>query len=51
MAKFDLRVAGFGDIAKIRELIDVSVRGLQAKEYSAAQIEGALATVFKWIAG
>ncbi len=46
MAKFDLRVAGFGDIAKIRELIDVSVRGLQAKEYSAAQIEGALATVF-----
>ena len=30
----------------IRRLIDASVRGLQAKDYSAAQIEGALATVF-----
>ena len=28
------------------ELIDASVRGLQAGDYSAAQIEGALATVF-----
>jgi GNAT superfamily N-acetyltransferase len=46
MARFHLRVAGVEDVAKIRGLIDVSVRGLQAKDYSAAQIEGALATVF-----
>jgi GNAT superfamily N-acetyltransferase len=34
------------DVAGIRGLIDASVRGLQAGDYSAAQIEGALATVF-----
>jgi len=34
------------DVARIRELIEASVRGLQAGDYSAAQIEGALATVF-----
>jgi len=34
------------DVAEIRRLIDASVRGLQAGDYSAAQIEGALATVF-----
>jgi GNAT superfamily N-acetyltransferase len=46
MSKFDLRVATTEDAAGIRELIDASVRGLQAGDYSAAQIEGALATVF-----
>jgi GNAT superfamily N-acetyltransferase len=46
MARFDLRVATTEDVAGIRGLIDASVRGLQAGDYSAAQIEGALATVF-----
>jgi GNAT superfamily N-acetyltransferase len=46
MGKFHLRVATIEDIAGIRGLIDASVRGLQVRDYSAAQIEGALATVF-----
>jgi GNAT superfamily N-acetyltransferase len=46
MRKFHLRVAMVEDVAGIRELIAASVRGLQAGDYSAAQIEGALATVF-----
>jgi GNAT superfamily N-acetyltransferase len=46
MGKFYLRVATTEDVAEIRGLIDASVRGLQAGDYSAAQIEGALATVF-----
>jgi GNAT superfamily N-acetyltransferase len=46
MGKFHLRVATIEDIAEIRGLIDASVRGLQVRDYSAAQIEGALATVF-----
>jgi GNAT superfamily N-acetyltransferase len=46
MRKFLLRIATAEDIARIRGLIDASVRGLQAGDYSAAQIEGALATVF-----
>jgi len=46
MGKFYLRVATTEDVPEIRELIDGSVRGLQAGDYSAAQIEGALATVF-----
>ncbi len=46
MGKFRLRVATSEDVAGIRGLIDASVRGLQAGDYSAAQIEGALATVF-----
>src|SRR5258708_19115903 len=46
MARFNLRVATAEDIPVIRGLIDASVRGLQAEDYSAAQIEGALATVF-----
>jgi GNAT superfamily N-acetyltransferase len=46
MRKFHLRVATSEDLAGIRGLIDASVRGLQAEDYSAAQIEGALATVF-----
>ena len=41
-----MRVAGLGDIEQIRELIGASVRGLQAGDYSAAQIEASLATVF-----
>jgi len=46
MARFNLRVATSDDVPTIRELIEASVRGLQADDYSAAQIEGALATVF-----
>jgi hypothetical protein len=46
MKNFHLRVATMDDVARIRELIEASVRGLQAGDYSAAQIEGALATVF-----
>jgi GNAT superfamily N-acetyltransferase len=46
VGKFFLRVATAEDVAEIRRLIDASVRGLQAGDYSAAQIEGALATVF-----
>jgi GNAT superfamily N-acetyltransferase len=46
MGRFCLRVATTEDVAAIYGLIDASVRGLQAEDYSAAQIEGALATVF-----
>jgi GNAT superfamily N-acetyltransferase len=46
MTKFHLRPATMEDVAEIRRLIDASVRGLQAGDYSAAQIDGALATVF-----
>jgi GNAT superfamily N-acetyltransferase len=46
MGKFSLRVATIEDVEGIRGLIDASVRELQAGDYSASQIEGALATVF-----
>jgi GNAT superfamily N-acetyltransferase len=46
MEKFHLRVAAVADVVGIRALIEASVRGLQAGDYSLAQIEGALATVF-----
>jgi len=41
-----LRLAVAADIPVLRELIDASVRGLQAQDYSPAQIDGALKTVF-----
>jgi GNAT superfamily N-acetyltransferase len=44
--KIQLRLAVPADIPVLRELIDASVRGLQPQDYSAAQIEGALKTVF-----
>ena len=43
---FHLRIATREDTAEIAALIDASVRGLQAGDYSPAQIDGALATVF-----
>jgi len=46
MTSFRLRVATNEDVGAIRELIGASVRGLQAEDYSPAQREGALATVF-----
>jgi len=41
-----LRPATTADILTLRQLIDASVRGLQARDYTPAQIEGALATVY-----
>ena len=41
-----LRLAGLQDIPALRELIEASVRGLQAHDYSPAQLEGALRTVY-----
>ncbi len=41
-----LRQAVAADIPELRLLIDASVRGLQAGDYTPAQIEGALRTVY-----
>jgi GNAT superfamily N-acetyltransferase len=41
-----LRLAVSEDVPVLRRLIDESVRGLQTQDYTAAQIEGALQTVF-----
>ena len=43
---FSIRRAVPADVPELRELIDASVRGLQAEDYTPAQIESALATVF-----
>src|SRR6476619_1777550 len=45
-ADMHIRQAVFGDIPVLHELINVSVRGLQVHDYTAAQIESALKTVF-----
>src|SRR5579871_4110227 len=42
---FSLRLATQDDIPALHELIEASVRGLQAGDYSPAEIEGALGTV------
>jgi N-acetylglutamate synthase-like GNAT family acetyltransferase len=44
--QIQIRKAITADIPKLRELIDASVRGLQAGDYTPEQIEGALKTVF-----
>ena len=44
--KIHIRLAVPADIPVLRGLIDASVRGLQAQDYTPAQIEGALQTVF-----
>jgi GNAT superfamily N-acetyltransferase len=41
-----LRLAVPEDVPVLQQLIDASVRGLQAEDYTPAQIEGALKTVF-----
>ncbi len=46
LRKVRLRKATMADIAQIRELIETSVRGLQAQDYTSAQIEGALRSVY-----
>jgi GNAT superfamily N-acetyltransferase len=45
-AEIHLRLAVPEDVPILRELIEASVRGLQAQDYTQAQIEGALKTVF-----
>ena len=45
-ADIRLRLAVPEDVPDLRRLIDASVRGLQTQDYTAAQIEGALKTVF-----
>jgi GNAT superfamily N-acetyltransferase len=44
-SKFTLRLATEADIRTLHALIEASVRGLQANDYTPAQIEGALGTV------
>jgi GNAT superfamily N-acetyltransferase len=41
-----IRKALPADVPRLREIIDASVRGLQAEDYSPAQIEGALQSVY-----
>jgi GNAT superfamily N-acetyltransferase len=41
-----IRNATLADVPRLREIIEASVRGLQARDYSPAQIEGALASVY-----
>jgi GNAT superfamily N-acetyltransferase len=41
-----IRLAEDGDVPVLRELIAASVRGLQAGDYSAAQLEAALSSVY-----
>jgi GNAT superfamily N-acetyltransferase len=45
-ANIRLRLAVPEDVPVLRQLIDASVRGLQTEDYTPAQIEGALETVF-----
>jgi len=42
---FKIRLAAEGDVPALHALIEASVRGLQAGDYTQAQIEGALGTV------
>jgi len=44
--KMKIRKATAVDVPRLREIIEASVRGLQARDYSPAQIEGALASVY-----
>jgi GNAT superfamily N-acetyltransferase len=41
-----IRQATPSDVPRLREIIEASVRGLQASDYSPAQIDGALRTVY-----
>ncbi|MGB8834192.1 MAG: GNAT family N-acetyltransferase [Candidatus Sulfotelmatobacter sp.] len=43
---FNIRKATPADVPRLRELIEASVRGLQADDYTPAQIEGALHSVY-----
>ncbi len=46
LKNFSLRKAVDADTPVLKDLIDASVRGLQAEDYSPSQIESALATVY-----
>jgi GNAT superfamily N-acetyltransferase len=46
VADIRVRKALASDAPRLREIIDASVRGLQAEDYSPAQIEGALKSVY-----
>src|SRR5260370_25075078 len=46
LANIHLRLAAPEDVPVLRALIEASVRGLQTQDYTQAQIEGALKTVF-----
>jgi hypothetical protein len=41
-----VRKAAAADVPRLREVIEASVRGLQAQDYSPVQIEGALQSVY-----
>jgi GNAT superfamily N-acetyltransferase len=43
---FHIRQAVAADVPRLREVIDASVRGLQAQDYSPSQIAGALQSVY-----
>jgi GNAT superfamily N-acetyltransferase len=43
---FLIRLAALDDVDELRRLIDSSVRGLQAADYTPSQLERALATVY-----
>jgi GNAT superfamily N-acetyltransferase len=45
-ANIRIRKAVPADVPRLREIIEASVRGLQAEDYSPAQLEGALASVY-----
>jgi GNAT superfamily N-acetyltransferase len=45
-AKIQIRRATAADVPRLREVIEASVRRLQADDYSPAQIEGALQSVY-----
>ena len=44
--EFRIRLAAARDVPALRELIEASVRGLQAEDYSKAQLESALRAVY-----
>jgi len=45
-AKIHIRKATTTDVPRLRQVIEASVRGLQADDYSPAQIDGALKSVY-----
>ena len=44
--KVHVRTAMAADVSRLQEIVEASVRGLQAEDYTPAQIEGALKTVY-----
>src|SRR3954462_14588167 len=46
VSNFKLRLATPGDVPALHELIHASVRGLQSHDYSPAQLDAALDTVY-----